>query len=254
MVAIERSGGVTVVRMGHGKANALDIELCQALVAAFDAHRADDSGALVLVGQGSIFSAGVDLPRVLDGRRPYVERFIPALIRMFEAALFHPKPVVAAINGHAIAGGCVLACAADQRLMADGAGRIGVPELLVGVPFPFVALEIMRAAAQPHALRELLWGGGTVVAEIALRQGLVDAVVEPEALVARAVDRARSLAALPPQAFALAKRQLLLPIAERLRAHAAQADATMTDLWAADETLARVGAYAARVLKTGQRG
>ena len=74
------------------------------------------------------------------------------LHRLYETVFFHPKPVVAAVNGHAIAGGCVLACCADRRIMAQGLGRIGVTEILVGVPFPALAFEIVRFAAPPHYL------------------------------------------------------------------------------------------------------
>ena len=70
--------------------------------------------------------------------------------------------MVAAINGHAIAGGCVLGCTADYRIMAKQPGRIGVPELLVGVSFPTVALEIMRFAAAPQYFESLIYGGATL--------------------------------------------------------------------------------------------
>ena len=126
-VASGKNGDVAIVSLAHGKVNAMDVELCEAVTARFEALRQGDSTAVVLTAQGSVFSAGVDLKRIVDGGAAYAERFIPALCGMFEAVLFHPRPVVAAINGHAIAGGCVLACAADLRLMADGPGRIGAP-------------------------------------------------------------------------------------------------------------------------------
>src|SRR5262249_58457001 len=97
-------------------------------------------------GTGRIFSAGVDLLRLSEGGASYVRKFLPALCAMFAAVFSHAAPVVAAINGHAIAGGCVLACAADRRLVAREGGRIGVAGLLVGGPFPPGPLEIMRGA------------------------------------------------------------------------------------------------------------
>src|SRR5712691_13333264 len=115
-------------------------------------------------------------------------------------------------HGKAIAGGCVLACAADQRLMARGSGRIGVTELLVGLPFPAIALEIMRSTAVPAYFREVVFGGGRYPAEAALTRGLVDAVVDPAALLASAVEAAQSLASLAPAAFALTKGQACQPV------------------------------------------
>ena len=115
----------------------------------------------MLTGQGKIFSAGVDLIRLSEGGADYVRKFLPALHQLYDAVFYHPKPVVAAINGHAIAGGCVLACCADRRIMANDGGRIGVTELLVGVPFPALAFEIMRFAVPPHYLPEFMLSGAT---------------------------------------------------------------------------------------------
>ena len=121
--------GIAVLAMTHGKVNALDIEFCDTLAAHFDDLRRSDAKAVVLTGQGKIFSAGVDLKRLSAGGAEYIRQFLPALHRLYEAAFFHPKPVVAAVNGHAIAGGCVLAACADRRIMARDAGRIGVTEI-----------------------------------------------------------------------------------------------------------------------------
>ena len=87
--------------------------------------------------------------------------------------------MVAAINGHAMAGGCVLACAADRRLMARDAGRIGVTELLVGVPFPAAAMEIMRCATAPQYFEDAIFSGATYTPPEAVARGLVHDIVDP---------------------------------------------------------------------------
>src|SRR5258708_24895480 len=125
----------------------MSMEFCEALTARF--AEISSARAVVMTASGRTFSAGVDLVRLLEGGAPYVGKFLPVLSNMFAAVFSHPAPVVAAINGHAIAGGCVLACAADKRLMARDGGRIGVTELLVGVPFPPAAMEIIRCAPPP---------------------------------------------------------------------------------------------------------
>ena len=159
MIEVADQEGVAILHMADGKANAMSLEFCETLTAHFT--DVSTARAVVLTGTGRIFSAGVDLKRLLDGGAPYIRRFLPALRAMLGAVFSHPKPVIAAINGHAIAGGCVLACAADKRIMARDAGRIGVTELLVGVAFPSVALEIMRCAVAPHAFEEALFSGAT---------------------------------------------------------------------------------------------
>src|SRR6185295_19635139 len=140
MIELTSHDTIAVLRIQHGKANTLDLELCQALTRELEAFRQSASKALVMTGSGRIFSAGVDLRRVVDEGASYVRAFLPAMSASFETLFSLLKPVVAAVNGHAIAGGCILAAAADRRLMARDGGRIGIPELLVGVPFPVVPL------------------------------------------------------------------------------------------------------------------
>ena len=168
-----------------------------------------------------------------------MRKFLPALHRSFSAVFFCPKPVVAAVNGHAIAGGCVLACAADRRIMAQANGRIGVTELLVGVPFPAMAFEIMRFAVPARHLSELLYTGATYEVDAALERGLVDAVVEPDELMPSAMAAAEQLAALSPAAFAQSKAQLRAEARERLERTGAATDKIATDIWAAEPTSLR---------------
>ena len=201
---IERSetDGIVTLRLAHGKASALDIELCHELRRQLDSSR--DAGAVILTGSGNIFSAGVDLFRLVDGGAPYVERFLPALHDALELLFTFPRPVVAAANGHAIAGGCLIVAACDYRLMS--AGKIGMPELLVGVPLPAIAAEILQFAAGRDA-QWLTYTGGTVAPEEARQRGLIDEVVAPDLLMTRATDTAKRMAAVPPDAFRITKLQ-----------------------------------------------
>src|SRR6188474_2030037 len=155
MLEITHRTDIAILTMMHGKANAFDLEFSDALVAACEEFATSDAKALVITARGAIFSAGVDLLRVTSGGANYLDAFLPAVSRAFETVFACPKPVVAAINGHAFAGGCILAWAADRRLMARGSGRIGVPEVLVGVPFPTVPIEIMRQHVPPPHLSAL---------------------------------------------------------------------------------------------------
>src|SRR5262249_50428352 len=153
--------------------------------------------AVVLTGTGSIFSAGVDLFRLTREGADYVRQLLPLLSRFLRALFGFPRPVVAAVNGHAIAGGCIIALACDARVMAAGGGRIGVPALLVGVPFPTAAVEIVRFAVPPDHLQSLIYTGRTLPVEDALDAGLVDEVVAPDALLTRAEEMAQQLALIP---------------------------------------------------------
>ena len=204
MIEREERDGIVTLRLAHGKASVMDVELLEALIRELDA--ALDARAIVLTGTGSIFSAGVDLFRLTNEGAPYVERFLPLLRDMLQKAFELPVPVVAAANGHAIAGGCILVCACDYRLMADGNGRIGVSELLVGVPFPEIALKVMQFAV-PN-LAPLVMTGKTLLPREALEARMIDEVVDPASLLDRAHAVAQQLAAIPRQSFRLTKRML----------------------------------------------
>lgn len=208
MLETTDQGRLRVIRLAHGKASALDIELCEALSSALDAAGDDDTcGAVVLTGRGKIFSAGVDLPKLLDGGQSYVERFVPLLCRLFSLAFTLPKPLIAAVNGHAIAGGCIIACTADYRLMATNGGRIGVSELRVGVPFPAAALETLRFAVPPPHFQQMVYTGRSFSAEEALAIGMVDELVDGRELEQRAAALAEDFLTIPPATFRLTKRQ-----------------------------------------------
>jgi enoyl-CoA hydratase/carnithine racemase len=246
MIDVKTADGIATVTIRHGKANALDIALCNSLATGFEDLRTSDTCAVLITGQGRMFSAGVDLLQVSEGGADYVRKFLPTLHRLYDAVFFHPRPVVAAINGHAIAGGCVLACCADRRIMARSGGRIGVTELLVGVPFPALAFEIVRFAVPQRHLPVFTFGGATYDVDAALELGWVDEVVEADALAARAHAAAHELARLSPAAFAQNKKQLRQDIAERLERSGAMTEQTVTDIWT--EALGYIRDYVARTL------
>ena len=250
MIHREDRDGIAVLRIEHGKANTLDMELCNAVVEAFE--HAGDARAVVLTGAGRIFSAGVDLFRVLEGGRRYIEAFVPAMCRAFERVFVHPAPVVTAANGHAIAGGCLLVAAADQRLMAAGAARIGLPELQVGVPFPPLALEIMRFATPPQHFQTIVYRAGTHEPEAALALGLLDEVVEPDALLDRALARAERLASVPADTFAITKREIRRPAMVRVRSLAQTAAREVQAQWLEPRTLDGIRAYLDRTIPKGR--
>jgi enoyl-CoA hydratase len=240
VIETSKDGDVAVLTLSHGPVNALDLELLTALP---DALASAGAAPVVLTGAGRCFSAGVDLKRIVDGGAPYVEEFLPALSTAALALFEHPRPVVAAVNGHALAGGCVLAAACDVTLMSGG--TIGLTELAAGVPFPTVPLEIMRHAAGPAVERLVLTAARLDPAE-AHRIGLVDEVVA-DGLVAAAVERAAALAATPTAVYARAKRQLREPALAQIAARRELDDPGVAALWADEETQAVLRGFLARL-------
>ncbi len=246
MIHRDDRDGVALLRMEHGKANAFDLEFCADLRRAFE--QAWDAKAVVLTGTGSIFSAGVDLFRVLAGGAHYVEQFLPAFDAVLAKIFTFERPVVAAMNGHAIAGGCILAAACDHRIMASGRGQVGIPELAVGVPFPAFALEIIRFAIPSNHAQEIIYTSRTFGPEESAQRGLVDRVAPPEQVLDRALDTAAALAKVQPDVFALTKRMLRAPALERIARQ--PATERITELWTRPATLDVIREYLARTLRT----
>lgn len=241
MIEREDRGPVSILHLRYGKANAIDRELFTALERELDGL--EGTGALVLTGAGSMFSAGVDLFRVRDGGGDYAA----ALVAELHAALLRlygfPRPVVAAINGHAIAGGCILAATCDRRILAAGKAKLGVSELKVGVPFPVAPLEILRGLLAPHVFSDLVLTARLVDGDEALRLGLVDEVVPADTLLERAVAVAAEMAAIPAPAFGMVKRAVRAPVLERIEALAAEHDPQVTRMWQHPETVAAIARY-----------
>jgi enoyl-CoA hydratase len=241
------SDNVTVVRFDHGPVSALDLEFLLALRGEL-AELSDLGTALVLTGTGSSFSAGVDLFRILNGGDDYVAQFIPALSGVFDDLFAYRRPVVAAVNGHAIAGGCVIACCADHRFMADGKGRIGVPELLLGVAFPASALAAVRFATGDVGVADLVYSGVTLLPAEAQRRGLVDEVVPEADLLDRAIVKAEQLAAIVPDAFAHTKRSLRDRFWTEVESTGRQRDLEMLEVWKNPGTHAAIAAYVEKTI------
>ena len=241
------SDNVTVVRFDHGPVSALDLEFLVALRAEL-AELSDFGTALVITGTGSAFSAGVDLFRILKGGDDYLADFIPALSGAFDDLFAYRRPVVAAVNGHAIAGGCVIACCADHRIMADGKGRIGVPELLLGAAFPASALAAVRYATGDVGVADLVYSGVTLLPADAHRRGVVDEVVPEAELLDRAIAKAEQVAAIVPATFAHTKRSLRDRYWSEIESTGVQRDAEMLDVWKSPETMAAIAAYVEKTI------
>jgi enoyl-CoA hydratase len=227
--------GVTTLRFDSPPVNALDLDLLEVIIASMSSVE----GPVVITGAGRSFSAGVDLRALIDGDADYAERFVTALSDAFLAIFDHPAPVIAAINGHAIAGGCVLAMCADVRLMSGG--TIGLTELAVGVPFPVAALEICRDAMGISAPRAALQAK-TIDADSALARGWIDAVVPADELISQALAAARELGQYSPAAYAATKKQLHQPARAAIDAGAAT-DADVRASWISEETRSRITGF-----------
>jgi len=206
-VSIAQHEGVTVLSVDRAPANAMDLALLGELVEAVDRLAADLPPALVLAGRDGFFSAGADL-KAVPGYGPAEQRgMVEGINRMALGVYGLPCPVVCAVTGHAIAGGMVLALCGDHRV-ASTAGRYGLTEVKVGVPYPQAAIGVVRAELAAPAARILALGNRLVDAGECVRLGAFDEAHAPGEVLDRALAVARELAAMPAHVYARTKTEL----------------------------------------------
>ncbi|MDQ1373133.1 MAG: enoyl-CoA hydratase [Actinomycetota bacterium] len=244
----DREGGVRVLTMDRPPANAINDELLVELDAALAEAEYDDAvRAVVLTGAGRFFSGGFDLraPRQeADQVARMAVQFKAAPRRLFG----FPKPTVAAVNGHCIAGGHVFAMACDHRLAAEGDYRIGLNEVAIGAAYPVVAMEIMRSRLSNQLVTELMLRAQLYPATEAPRLGLADRMVPAAGLESEALLLAAQLGAYPSEVYADTKRRLVADALARIDAATLEDDLEISALWSVESSRAARRAHTDRNL------
>ena len=252
MSLIERipHGPIVELKLARAPVNALDPALCGALREALADSVREGAQGIVLSGGPKVFSAGLDVPYLL-GLGDDREALTSAWQSFFAAAralAACPVPVVAAVAGHAPAGGCVLALCCDYRVMAAGDFRIGLNETQVGLVAPEGVQRLLRRTVGPARAERLLVLGDLVEAERALRIGLVDELADIDQVAARAHEWLRRLLALPYDAMRQTRRIARADLVEAMQPEHIQLE-RFIEAWAAPETQEALRALVTRLGK-----
>lgn len=187
-----------VIRMQHPAKNALGNDLMGWLEAEL---RAAGDQPILLTGTGDAFSAGLNLREVASLARDQMERFLRRMDALSARLFDHPAPTVALVNGHAIAGGCVLMMCCDLRLATPGPKKIGVNEVAIGASFPPAIFRILMHRLAPEVRERVMLGAGLFDVEQALALGLVDEIGDETT----AMKRLQTLASHPRATYAVTK-------------------------------------------------
>ncbi len=242
---IERIDDIALLRMNAGKANAMDRAFLERLGALVDQCR--DAGAVIITGYQRFFSAGLSLPALIDLDRPAMADFIDLFSRTMAQVYSMRMPVIAAINGHALAGGCVLALQTDRRIIVDDGIKLGLNEVQLGIGLPALVIETLRAEVPPTSLGPLAREGHIVMPHEALALDLVHALAQTDDLEARAMDSARNLMRLPAAAYAQVKGALRAPVLRAIEATRAEVDSAWLDTWFSPDAQTRLRDAVARL-------
>jgi enoyl-CoA hydratase len=234
-IVIEYVGEVAVFQLNRAPVNAVDLAFAGALETAFRSLvESGNARAITITGTGECFSAGLDLKLVPRYSAAEQRAMITALNRTIAELYGCRLPVVGAINGHAIAGGLVLALACDYRVATSGPAKLGLTEVRAGIPFPAAAMAVLQAEVPPHVSRVLALRGNNVGPDTALAYGLVDELQLPDRVLPTAIAVARDLAAMSPDAYARIKRQLRARPIACVEETVARGSDPLLDSWLAD--------------------
>lgn len=247
MLHIQHHDEIAEIRMDRPPANALDHALVEKLLAALDTVQVGSARAIILTGRPGMFSGGLDVPALIDCKRPEIERFWQQFFRLTCRLASSPVPVIAALSGHAPAGGAVLALQCDYRIAIAGNFKIGLNEVQVGLPVPGTILLALEQVIGARLAQRIATRGSLLPMTEALAIGLVDELVDAESLMPTALIRARELLALPPVAMNTTR---LAAKARLIDAYSDCSDvATATDWWFSTETRTEMRKLVERLAK-----
>jgi enoyl-CoA hydratase/carnithine racemase len=244
MIRMKRRDDVMILRLDRAVTNALNLQLIHELAKGLQGARDDpDIAGLVLASTNDkFFSIGFDIPGLFGLSKDDFTRFYQAFNAFCMDLYTFPKPTVAAITGHAIAGGCILALCCDYRFIAEGRKLMGLNEIKLGVPVPYVADCVLRQLVGTRNAREMIYLGEFYEPVALLQMGTVDQVYPLEHVVSSSVEQARALGALPREAFAVIKRNAVEMVEARLLERLAGKEQLFINCWYSEETRERLKA------------
>jgi Delta3-Delta2-enoyl-CoA isomerase len=240
-VNLQMRDGIATLILSRGKVNAIDGDVVDQLRGQLQSLKVDrEVKAIILTGSGKFFSFGFDIPEFLSFSREQFRDYLQNFTGLYTTLFRYPKPVVAAINGHAIAGGCMLALACDQRVMVTGKARIALNEIGFGASLLAGATEMLRFAVGNSNATKILYSGALYSAEDALGLGLVDQVASESDLMDMARRSAAEMGSKHPPAFAGIKNLLRGPIVEEMNRRENQSIEEFIRIWYSETTWANL--------------
>jgi enoyl-CoA hydratase len=241
-IKLERSGGLVTVRFDKARGNAIDEPFTQELLQVAGQLGADPDvrGVMLASAHPKLFSPGLDLVTLLEYDRPAMERFMRLFAQAVWALYALPKPVVAAVGGHAVAGGCIVALTADYRVLRRGGVQVGLNEVKVGVPLPWSVALLLRASVPPSALTRVALLGRNFADDEALAVGLADQLADADGFEDSCRARLEEFADKDTASIAVTKGYLREGVLREMRGRENEEMGAWLDRWFSDTTRERI--------------
>lgn len=242
MLEIADHGMVREIKLARPPANALSVELVEKLIQSL-VTAGEEAGAVVVSGLPGMFSAGLDVPQLLQFERSDMSRFWQIFLRLLKTIAHMPVPTAFAMTGHAPAGGIVMAIFGDYRIMPKGNFKTGLNEVQVGLAVPSPIHGALVRAVGPHTAERILVAGELMDSEKALRIGLIDELAEDsDRVVARAIEWCEQHLALPHLAMTTTREMARADLRDFFDDKSELGVEKFVDIWFSDDTQATLKA------------
>lgn len=233
MLKLERDADVAVVNIGRDVINAINNDMVNDLASLINKLKHDSTVKAIVITSSStkFFSIGLDIPELYDLPEQKFRVFYRMFNRLCRDILTLNKPTVAAISGHAVGGGCMVALCCDYRYIADGNCKIGLTEVKLGAPVPYLADCVLRTIVGQRNARIIMEGGDLYLPADSLSLGIVDGLYQPDDLLSHAVSKARDIGSLPQKAWLHIKQNRVESVEERYRMFGESKEDAFIEAW-----------------------
>jgi len=242
-IRLEKAGGFVTARFDKARGNAIDEPFTQELLEMAKQLGTDPGvrGVLLASAHPKLFSPGLDLVTLVEYDRAAMERFMRVFAEAVWALYALPKPVVAAVSGHAVAGGCILSLTADYRVLKRGGIQVGLNEVKVGVPLPWSVALLLRASVPPSALTQVALLGRNFSDDDAIAVGLADQLADADGFEDFCRARLEEFADKDTASIAITKGYLREAVLREMRSREKEEMGAWLDRWFSDSTRERIG-------------
>lgn len=241
-IDMERRRKVVEVKLSRGVTNSLNLALVNQLRGCLiELRESPDYQSLVLSSHNDkFFSIGFDIPELFKLDKEDFRVFYQAFNRLCMDLYAFPAPTIAAVTGHAVAGGCILALCCDYRFIAEGRRLMGLNEIKLGVPVPYPGDCILRQIVGSRHAREMMSTGAFYRPRELLAMGVADRVLPLGQVVQQSTDKAERLATLPGEPFKTMKCNRIASVKAEVQEHLVEREKRFVDCWYSEETRKRL--------------
>ena len=234
-IRTSQKDSIVTLTLYRGKVNALNEPLVEELHGALKNFAGDKNiKSVIITGHGKFFTFGFDIPEFLNYSKEGFVRYLTKFTDLYTYIFLYPKPVIAALNGHTIAGGCMIALACDYRIMVSGKAKIALNEIEFGSSVFAGCVEMLRFCVGNRNATTILYSGAMYSAEEAKDLGLIDKVTTEENLIDAARKTALNLGSKPKNAFISIKSLLRMSVAEEMKRKEEKSVKEFADIWYSD--------------------